>query len=158
MGMAHAGSTPKLPVHGDPAVGYTVAIELSGIVRIQIASFTTNSIIWLACCSILVSSQWMGWSSIQACLAMADFFVKPLMHASLCSFRCVRSWHVDYVCLILHKEGVLDLSEERTEGGSGLEHCSDVEVHTHPPNPLTNASYVREVDSGWPLLLPFLMT
>ena len=38
------------------------------------------------------------------------------------------------------------------EGASGLEHCSDVQV---PPDPLTNASYVREVDSGWPLLLPF---
>ena len=41
------------------------------------------------------------------------------------------------------------------EVGSGFEHCSDVEVLTHPPNPLTNASYVREVDSWWPLLLPF---
>ena len=40
------------------------------------------------------------------------------------------------------------------EGGSGLEHRSAVEVLTHLPDPLTNASYVGEVDSGWPLLLP----
>ena len=31
------------------------------------------------------------------------------------------------------------------EGESGLEHRSDVEILTHPPDPLTNASYVREV-------------
>ena len=48
-----------------------------------------------------------------------------------------------------------DLSEERTEGGPGHEHHSDVEVIAHPPDPLTNTSYVREIDSGWPLLLPF---
>ena len=54
-----------------------------------LASFTTNSIVRLACCSILVSSQRMGWSSIQACSAMADLSVKPLMQASLCSFRRV---------------------------------------------------------------------
>ena len=59
------------------------------------------------------------------------------------------------VCLLLHREGVLDLSEERTEGGSGPEHHSDVEVLTHPPDPLTHASHVREVDSGWPILIPF---
>ena len=66
------------------------------------------------------------------------------------------AWYfVDNVHLLLHREGVLDLSEERTEGGSGLEHRSDVEVLTHPPDPLTHASHVREVDSGWPILLPF---
>ena len=42
-------------------------------------------------------------------------------------------------------------------GGSRLEHCSDVNVLTLPPDPLTNASYVRELDSGWSLLLPFLV-
>ena len=44
----------------------------------------------------------------------------------------VDAWHfIDDVCLLLPGEGVLDLSEKRTEGGSGLEHCSDVEVlHT----------------------------
>ena len=36
----------------------------------------------------------------------------------------------DNVCLLLHREGILDLSEERTKGGSGLEHHSDVEVLT----------------------------
>ena len=51
--------------------------------------------------------------------------------------------------------GVLDLSEERMEGGSWLEHRSDVEVPTHPPDLLTNTSYIREMDSGWPLLFPF---
>ena len=33
------------------------------------------------------------------------------------------------------------------EGRSRLEHCSDVEVPTHPPDPLTNANYMREVES-----------
>ena len=56
------------------------------------------------------------------------------------------AWHfVDNICLFLHKEGVLDLSEERTVGGSGLEHHPVVEVLTYPPDPLTNTSYVREV-------------
>ena len=41
------------------------------------------------------------------------------------------------------------------EGGSRLEHHSDVEALTHPSDPLTNDSYVREVDSWWSLLLPF---
>ena len=43
------------------------------------------------------------------------------------------------VGLLLHKEGVLDLSEERTEGGYGPEHRSDVVVLTHPPDSLTPA-------------------
>ena len=65
------------------------------------------------------------------------------------------AWHfVDDICLLLPGEGVLDLSDERTEGGSRFEHHSDVEVLTYPPDLLTNASYVRKVDSGWPLL-PF---
>ena len=33
---------------------------------------------------------------------------------------------------LLHREGVFDLSEE---GGSGLEHRSDVEILTHPHDP-----------------------
>ena len=41
------------------------------------------------------------------------------------------------------------------EGGSGLEDHSDVEVLMNPLDPLSNTSYVGEVDSGWPLLLPF---
>ena len=66
------------------------------------------------------------------------------------------AWNfVDDVGLLLHREGVLDLSEERTESESGLEYRSDVEVLTHPPDPLTHASYVREVDSGWLIPLPF---
>ena len=44
------------------------------------------------------------------------------------------------VCLLLHKEGVLDLSEERMEGGSKLEHCSDVEILTHTSEILTHTS------------------
>ena len=97
---------------------------------------------------------------------MADLSVKPLMHASLCSFSRVPKLacsladvhlsagarhFVDDVYLLLSGKGVLDLSEERTESGSGLEHRSDVEVLTHPPYPLINASYVREMDSRWPL-------
>ena len=42
----------------------------------------------------------------------------------------------------------------RREWREDPETC-DVAVLTHPPDPLTNASYVREVDRGWPLLLPF---
>ena len=57
-------------------------------------------------------------------------------------------YFVDNVRLLLHREGVLDPSEERTEGGSGSEHRSDVEVFTHPPDLLINASYVRKVDNG----------
>ena len=53
------------------------------------------------------------------------------------------------VCLLLPGEEVLDLSEERMEGGSGLEHHSDVEVPTHPPYLLINASNVREVHGQW---------
>ena len=62
-------------------------------------------------------------------------------------------YFIDNVRLLLHREGILDLSEERTEGGSRPEHRSDVEVLTHPPDPLTHASHVREVDSGWSILL-----
>ena len=58
------------------------------------------------------------------------------------------AWHFVDICLLLPVEGILDLSEERTGGGSGLEHRSDVKVPTHPPDPPTNASYVRKVDSG----------
>ena len=178
----------------------------------QIASFTTNSIVRVACCCILVSPLQMGWSSIQACSVWADFSVKPLMRASLRSFRCVSTrcvvllmytflqmhgpgmfgmgrlfceafdacilmlfqmcfkstcslanvhlsadaWHfVDDVCLLLHRERIFDFSEERTEGGSRLEHRSDVEVLAYPPDQLSSTSYVREVDSGWPILLPW---
>ena len=59
----------------------------------QIASFTTNSIVWLACCSILLSLQRMGWSSVQACSAIADLSMKPMIHAKY-SFRRVSSQHV----------------------------------------------------------------
>ena len=39
------------------------------------------------------------------------------------------AWHfVDDVCLLLLGEWILDLSEERTEDGSGLEHHSNVEA------------------------------
>ena len=61
---------------------------LSDAIHMQIASFTTNFMVRLACCSILVSSQqWIGWSSIHVCLTMADLSLKPLVHVSLCSFR-----------------------------------------------------------------------
>ena len=59
------------------------------------------------------------------------------------------AWHfIDDVCLLLNREGVFDLSEERMDGGSGNEHCSDIQVLTHPADPLINASYIREEDSG----------
>ena len=59
-----------------------------------------------------------------------------------------------FACSSIRK-GSLDLSEERTESGSALEHQSDVEVLTHPPDPLTNASYIKVEDSGWLFFLPF---
>ena len=37
-------------------------------------------------------------------------------------------------------------NEKWTEGGSRLEHHSDVEVLIHPPDPLTDVNYVRKVD------------
>ena len=43
------------------------------------------------------------------------------------------------------------------ESGSGPKRRFDVEVLTHPPDPLTHASHLREVDSGWlpfPIVLP----
>ena len=44
-------------------------------------------------------------------------------------------WHfIDNICLLLHREGIFDLSEERMEGGSGLEHHPDVQVLTYPPD------------------------
>ena len=56
----------------------------------QIASFTSNFIVQLVHCSILSSPQ-MGWSSVQACSAMADLSVKPLMHASSDVFESMPS-------------------------------------------------------------------
>ena len=48
------------------------------------------------------------------------------------------AWHfVDHFCLLLRREVVYDLNEERIGVG---EYRSDVEVPTHPPDLLTNAS------------------
>ena len=116
--------------------------ELSGVVRMQIASFTTNSIVRLACCSILVSPQWMAWSLFgYGRLVCKAFDASVLMFfqtcfESMCSLTDVHlstgAWHfTDNVCLLLHREGVFDLTEERTEGGSRLEPHFD--VRTHPP-------------------------
>ena len=88
----------------------------------------------------------MGWFSVQACLVIADLFVKPLMHASTlillqtsfkstCDLADVHlsagAWHfIDKICLLLHREGifdlregVFDLSKERTEGGHKHTRC-----------------------------------
>ena len=51
----------------------------------QSASFNTSSMVWLARCKILVPLQLMGWSSAQACSAIADLSVWHLTQASLCS-------------------------------------------------------------------------
>ena len=69
----------------------------------------------------------------------SDTSVLMLLHMCLesaCSLVDVHlsagaRYFVDNICLLL------------------AEHCSDVEVLTYP---LTHASYVREVDSGWPTL------
>ena len=128
-------------------------------------SWIISSIVRLAHCHILVSSQQMRWSSIYVCLVMADLSVKPLMHASLYSFRLVSSQHFVWrtplcrcmvildVHLLFHRKGVFGFSEGWMEGVSRLEHRSDVEVLTLSPDPLTNTTYVREVNSWWPFLL-----
>lgn len=36
----------------------------------QIVSFTTSSMVQLACCSTPVPSQWMVWSSLHVCLVI----------------------------------------------------------------------------------------
>ena len=111
-------------------------IEVWALWCLQIASFTTNSMVRLAHCSILVSSQQMGWSSVHVCswtfwcmcpYAPSDMF--PVNASScLCTPFCTCTYFVDDVCLLLHKEGMFDLSKEWTEGGSGLEHSTNVEV------------------------------
>ena len=116
VGVARVSSTHKLPVRGDPAVGYvvaTVAITLRCSPYAD-CSFRTNSI---ACCSILVSSQRMGWSSVQA---IADLSVNPLMLLLQTCFEPSSSLvdvhlsagvrhFVDNVWLLLHREGSLTL-------------------------------------------------
>ena len=47
-----------------------------------------------------------------------------------------------------HLSDVEVFIEERMEGGSRLKHLCYVEVLAHPPDPLTNASYVRELVGG----------
>ena len=56
---------------------------------------------------------------------------------------------LDDVCLLLPGEGILDLSEERTEGGSELEHRSNVEVPTHPSYPVTITPRLRKGGGQW---------
>ena len=85
--------------------------ELSGVVCI--ASFMTN-MVHLACCSILVSSQWV----CEAFDAHVLMFLQTCFK-SMCSLVNVHvsasAWHlVDDVHLLLHR-GVFDLSEVRTE-------------------------------------------
>ena len=65
-----------------------MAIQISLLTKLSRLKYN------VACCSILVSSKRMGWSSVQACSAMADLSVQHLMHASLCSFRRVVSRRV----------------------------------------------------------------
>ena len=63
--------------------------ESAGVDCMQRASFITSSMVWLARCKILVPLQLMGWSSAQACSAIADLSVWHLTQASLCSLRLV---------------------------------------------------------------------
>ena len=113
---------------------------------------------------VVLSPDMFGYSRLV--IEVFDACVLMLFHTcfeSTCSLADVHlsacAWYfIDDVCLLLHREGVFDFSEERTEGGSGLEHRSDVEVLTHLLDLLTNASYIGEVDSGWPLLLPLFLS
>ena len=99
----------------------------------QIASYMTNSKVRLACCSILVSSQRMGSYIVRPGLFGYDRRICEAFDAcvlmliqtyfeSTCNLANVHlsagAWHfVDNACLFHHKEGVFDLSEERTDGG-----------------------------------------
>ena len=63
-------------------------------------------------------------------------------------------YFIDNVCLVLYRQ-CLTLASSKQRVGPDLNQHSDVEIPTHTPDSLTNASYIREVDSRWPLLLPF---
>ena len=63
------------------------------------------------------------------------------------------AWHfIDSVRLLLNREGSLTFVRREWRVGPDLNAAL---MLTYPPDPLTNASYVREVDSRWPPLLPF---
>ena len=49
--------------------------ESAGVDCMQRASFITSSMVWLVRCKTLVPLQLMGWSSAQACSAIADLSV-----------------------------------------------------------------------------------
>ena len=56
------------------------------------------------------------------------------------------AWYlVDDVRLLRCRQEVFDLSENATEGGTGLKHRSDDEVAAHLPDPLTNACHIWRV-------------
>ena len=84
--------------------------KLSGVVRMQIVSFTTNSIVRLACCSILSPSMF-GYSRL-VCEAfdVCVLMFLQMCFESICSLADVHlsagAWYfVDDVCLLLHREG-----------------------------------------------------
>ena len=53
------------------------------------------------------------------------------------------AWYfVDDIRLFVDRKMIFYLCEEVTEGGCGLEYCSDVEVLTHHPYLLTDACYI----------------
>ena len=80
--------------------------------------------------------------AIDACVLMLLHTCSKLTCSLADVHLSAGAWHfVDDVCLLLPGERVLDISEE---GGSRLEYRSDVEVLTHPPDPLTNTSYISE--------------
>ena len=92
VGIAHVGSTSKLLVHGNPAVGYvvaTIAIEVQAL-SASLVSFVSR-LLPSQLTHILVLSQWMGWSSIHMCSAMADLSVRPLMQ--LATVHAGKPWH-----------------------------------------------------------------
>ena len=144
-------------VRGDPAVGNvvaTVAIEAQALWCHPYARLLPlrlyNSI---ACCNILVSSQRMGWSGVfgygrlvheafDACVLMLlQTCFKPV-----CSLADVHlsagAWH--FVDNVLLGEGVLDLIVRRVQRmGPDLNTALMLKsLYTHPPDPLTNTSYV----------------
>ena len=63
----------------------------SGVIRMLSDSFRTSSMVLLARCKTFVPVQFIGWSFVHACSAMADLSVRHFTHASLCFLILVSS-------------------------------------------------------------------
>ena len=102
---ARCPTMAPLPVQREPTVRYNsyplslLKHESAGVDCMHKASFITSSMVWLACCKILVPLQLMGWSSDQTCSVIADLSVWHLMQASLCSLSLVPRSLLVHMCM-----------------------------------------------------------